>query len=246
MTKQRQPRQRLRMFLLLSSWILFPITIFYFSPYIIVVAASMGIVNGSLIVFGLLLLAATVLGRAYCGWLCPAGGLQEAAMAVNNQPAPGWLGRVKWAIWSIWIATILLLLLNAGGYHEVRPLLGIERGISLLEPFAYMIYLLVTGLALGLAAWAGRRGFCHSVCWMAPFMVIGRRLGRVLRLSVLHVRSEPAACVGCQLCTRNCPMSLPVHQMVQRGSINSDDCILCGNCVDNCRKDALHFSFRQP
>lgn len=246
MTKQRNRRQRLRALMLIISWLLFPVTIFYFSPYIIVVAAAMGVVNGSLIVFGLMLLTALALGRAYCGWACPAGGLQEAALAVNNQPAPRWLGRVKWVIWTVWIATIALMVISAGGYRRVEPLIGIERGISLLEPHAYIIYGVVTGLALGLAVWAGRRGFCHAACWMAPFMVIGRRIGDALRLPALRLRAEPDACTGCQLCTRHCPMSLNVHQMVQAGVMANDDCILCGSCVDGCRKGAIRFSFTPP
>jgi ferredoxin-type protein NapH len=195
---------------------------------------------------GIMLLSALVFGRAYCGWACPAGGLQEAAFAINNQPVPGWLGRVKWVIWAFWIATIGLLAIQAGGYSQVMPLLGIEHGISLLEPHGYIIYAVVTGLALGLSAWAGRRGFCHAVCWMAPFMVIGRRIGAALRLPGLRLRTNPAACTDCLLCTRNCPMSIDVHNLVRNGAIVSDDCILCGTCVDLCRKDVISFQFSRP
>lgn len=69
MARQRPRRQRLRALLLLSSWLLFPITIFYFSPYLIIDGAAQGVVTGSLLVFAALLLSGLLLGRAFCGWV---------------------------------------------------------------------------------------------------------------------------------------------------------------------------------
>ena len=50
------PRQRLRRILILVSFLLFILTFVFFSPYIIIVSAAQGIVNGSLLVFGALFL----------------------------------------------------------------------------------------------------------------------------------------------------------------------------------------------
>lgn len=44
-------RQKFRRALLLISFLLFPVTIWYFSPYLIIQAASEHIMNGSFIVF---------------------------------------------------------------------------------------------------------------------------------------------------------------------------------------------------
>lgn len=42
-------------------------------------------------------------------------------------------------------------------------------------------------------------------------------------------------------------MSLEVHQMVQGGQMEDDECILCGSCVDGCTRGAICFSFaRSP
>ncbi|NTU80498.1 MAG: 4Fe-4S binding protein [Chloroflexales bacterium] len=246
MGKRRPLRQRVRSLSLLVSWLLFPLTIFYFSPYLIVAAAAMGTINGSFIVFGLMLLAALVFGRAYCGWVCPAAGLQEAAEAINPAPVPGWLGRVKWVIWGLWMALIAALAILSGGYRRVDVLFSLDGGVSYSAPSWYAIYLGVNGLALGLAAFAGRRGFCHAACWMAPFMVLGRRLGDGLRLPGLRLRADPGWCTGCQTCTRGCPMTLPVAHLVQAGDLRSDDCILCGTCVDSCTHGVISFTFGGP
>ncbi len=66
-------RQTVRHLILLISLLLFPLTLNYFSPYLIVVGASRGIITGSFIVFIVLLLSSLFLGRFFCGWLCPDG-----------------------------------------------------------------------------------------------------------------------------------------------------------------------------
>jgi ferredoxin-type protein NapH len=50
-----------------------PVTINYFSPYVIIDGASQGIVNGSFISFTLMFLSALFVGMLWCGWACPAG-----------------------------------------------------------------------------------------------------------------------------------------------------------------------------
>jgi polyferredoxin len=63
-------RQRIRKGLIIVSLLLFPVIMNYLSPYVIIDGASQGIVNGSLIVFGLQFLAALFVGRLWCGWVC--------------------------------------------------------------------------------------------------------------------------------------------------------------------------------
>jgi len=106
-----------------------------------------------------------------------------------------------------------------------------------------MIYYIILALFLGLAVVFGRRAGCHTICWMAPFMILGRKIRNLVKWPALRLKAEPDKCSDCQRCTRSCPMSLDVHQMVQRANMEDSECILCGNCVDTCPKDAIHFSF---
>ncbi|MDY6876642.1 MAG: 4Fe-4S binding protein [Chloroflexota bacterium] len=245
--KQLPRRQRVRKALLFVSLLLFPVTLYYFSPVIIVESAAQGIVNASFIVFGLMFVAALFVGRLWCGWACPAGGLQEFGSLINNKPARGdW---IKWAIWIPWIFLIAVLVTRAGGYHAIDPFYHFEGGVTLAQPVEpegppwYMIYYIIVLLFLGLALIFGRRASCHTICWMAPFMIIGRRLRNILRWPALRLRVEPERCVDCLACKRNCPMSLDVNRMVRSGDMEDDECILCGTCVDGCQKDVIRFSF---
>jgi ferredoxin len=38
-------------------------------------------------------------------------------------------------------------------------------------------------------------------------------------------------------------MSLPVEQMVRINSLEHKECILCGNCIDECAHKAIHYTF---
>ncbi|MBN2006729.1 MAG: 4Fe-4S binding protein [Anaerolineae bacterium] len=90
--KQLAGRQRWRVAFLLLSLLVFPLTLFYLSPYIIVVGAAEGIVNGSMIVFGLMFVAVLFVGRLWCGWVCPGAALQECAIPIRDRFfGPKWL-----------------------------------------------------------------------------------------------------------------------------------------------------------
>ncbi len=248
--KQLPTRQRVRKGLLFVSLLLFPVTLYYFSPALILQSASEGVINASFIVFGLMFVASLFVGRLWCGWACPAGGLQEFGEPINAKPTPGGkFNWIKWAIWIPWIGLIAVLAIRAGGYHTVNPFHNFETGVTMALPLDeggppwFMIYYIILVLFFGLAAIFGRRAGCHTICWMAPFMILGRRLRNLARWPALRLIADPGKCSECQTCTRNCPMSLDVNGMVQRADMEDDECILCGTCVDGCPKGAIRFSF---
>jgi ferredoxin-type protein NapH len=250
MNRQLPLRQRVRKALVILTFLSFPITMNFLSPYVIIDGAMNGVVNGSLVMFGLMFVSSLFLGRAWCGWVCPGGGMQEIVEPVNSRPVNGRkIDWIKWLIWIPWVTLIILLAVNAGGYRTVNLLYHTQGGISVAGSadrpilFAYIIYYFVIALFVGLAVFAGRRAGCHTICWMAPFMMIGRWLRNRLAWPSLRLKAEPSACADCKKCTGNCPMSLDVNAMVQIGKMENAECILCGTCVDNCAKQAIRFSF---
>lgn len=246
----RATRQRIRKALLLVSLLLFPIFMNFFSPYVIIDGASQGTVNGSLVVFASMFFSALVFGRLWCGWACPMGGLAEMCLPINDRPVNlkkiDW---IKWAIWVLWLGVIIASVIMAGGYRKVDLLLDTQGGISVAGDadrpiiFAYIIYYTVIGLFAGLAIFVGRRAGCHSICWMAPFMILGRKLRNLAAWPSLRLRAAPDRCADCKTCTTNCPMSLDVSAMVKSGHMEHAECILCGSCVDNCARKAITYSF---
>ena len=239
-------RQQNRQALILISFLLFPATIFYFSPVLIIIAASRGIVAGCFIVFLLQFLGSILLGRLFCGWICPAAGLQEACFAIKDKAVSNRFDRIKYFIWAPWIVGIIVAAATAGGFRNIDPLFQTKYGISVAEPGAYIIYFVVTGLILILALKFGKRAFCHYGCWMAPFMIFGTKLGNRLKIPRLALKADRTACIDCRRCTNTCPMSLQVMKMIKSGSMTNAECILCGNCIDVCPRKVIRFTFSRP
>lgn len=231
--------QKIRKAALLVSMLAFPVTLNYFSPYLIVQGSFAGIASGSFLLFAGLFITSLLFGRAFCGWVCPAGALQEACGEINGKPASSKQNRIKYWIWTPWVVSIVMGFVSAGGIKGVQPFYFTDHGISVSNNYAYITYFLVTGLIVATALLFGRRSFCHSLCWMAPFMVIGSRIRNQLNLPSLRLAAAASQCVQCKACDRACPMSLPVSQMVMQGGMDHDECILCRNCVDGCHKGVI-------
>ncbi len=235
--------QKVRKTLLMISFLLFPVTIWYFSPYLIIMAASEHIINGSFIVFCAMLLFSMFFGRAWCGYLCPAGGLQECMFPCNGKPAKqGWRNRIKYVIWGIWIIGIIVTFILGKNDVTIDPFYMTVYGISVADIYCYVVYYGVILLLVLPALIHGKRAACHYICWMAPFMVIGSTIGRALHLPQLHVEGKKEDCISCGKCNTICPMGLDVKTMVAEGRTAScTECIQCGACIGGCPKNALEY-----
>ncbi len=75
--KNASSRQTLRKWILILSFLLVPVTIFYISPIILMMGAAEGIASGSMILFILLFVLSFFVARLWCGWLWPMGAWQE-------------------------------------------------------------------------------------------------------------------------------------------------------------------------
>ena len=239
-------RQKFRRTLLLVSFLLFPITMWYFSPYLIMQAASEHIMNGSFIVFASMLVLSMFFGRVWCGYLCPAGGLQECVLRINDKPSTqGGRNRIKYVIWLIWMTAVVSTFILGKNNVTIDPFYMTDHGISVSGIYNYVIYYGVLLILVLPALLHGRRAACHYICWMAPFMVIGSTVGRWLHLPQLHVAADRDQCMSCGKCSRACPMGLDVKQMVSEGTNSRNtECIQCGACVDECPKKVLKYRMK--
>jgi len=236
-------RQKIRMGIILFSFFLFPATYYYLSPVLIVQASIQGIINGSFIVFSLLFAAALLLGRAFCGWVCPAAGCQEALFLARDRKVTRG-DFIKWIIWVPWIGAIVFFAFRGGGYKRVDFFYETTYGFSVADVPSLIAYFIVLLLLIVLPSYAvGKRSFCHHICWMSPFMILGRKLRNTAGWPSLRLKAASKMCTHCHNCTENCPMSLPVESMVKQEKMENAECILCGNCVDVCESGVLKYSF---
>jgi ferredoxin-type protein NapH len=243
--RKREPRrQKIRHLIIFLSLLAFPVTMNFLSPYLIMQASFEGVLAGSGVVFILLLLQALFLGRLFCGWLCPAGGLNETLGTVNNRRVTGkGIRKIKYAIWIIWIGALAAGFISSGGPQRINMLYMTESGVSIDEPLKFITYFSVILIFLLISILVGRRASCHAICWMAPFMIIGLKLSDLLRLPRLHIESSPKDCTRCERCIQRCPMSIPVMEKLGQPLALHEDCCLCGECVDVCPKNCLRYLF---
>jgi polyferredoxin len=237
-------RQLIRRIALIVSFALFPVTLYYFSPILSLQGVAMGVVSGSIMIFGLQFLSALFLGRAFCGWVCPAGGAQEIVLGFKgkrvNRKRVNW---IKWLVWTPWAAGLVLMALRAGGITAVDFRWHTWHGISVADLPGLIAFLSVTSVFLVLALSVGRRAACHMICWMAPFMIAGRAARNVFAWPSLRLAAKSDTCRRCGACTKQCPMSLDVQALVGADAMENADCILCGSCVDACPAKTIRYTF---
>ncbi len=227
------------------SFLLLPATFAYISCPIIIEAASKGIASGGLIVFGLISLSSLFVGRLWCGWLCPGGGLQEIYFQINNKPFKQ--GRLSWLKHLLFLVIILIPLISAidsaGGIEAIDLFYGTENGISIARADSYVIFFVQIAFFSIFALLGGKRGFCHYFCPIAAIMILGRKMRNIFAWPALHLSAETDRCTDCMICSKSCPMSLDVNNMVREEKMENSECILCGCCLDHCPEGAIRYAW---
>lgn len=184
------------------------------------------------LIFLLPIVTALVLGRAFCGWLCPIGAYQEAIYRGAKK-----LGLKNLKVskkWHGFLKTIPFLILTV---TAAAALTSQQMLFCRFDPFGYLFgrtkdavpLLLLIGLFLLLPFLF--RPFCHYIC---PY---GAILSLLSRFSIFRLKINKKKCLNCRLCERICPM-----RAIKKQKIDFSECILCGNCQRECPKRAIFLS----
>ena len=235
-------RQKIRKGILLLSFILYPLTYFVMSPDLLLFGASEGVLAGDIMFFAGLLIFSLFGGRLFCGWICPAGALQEYAFAVNNKNANNRFNWIKFVPFVPWIAFFFFLIASAGGIKQTGFFYKRAFGISIAGATEWVMYFGTVAIVLILSLASGKRALCHYLCWVSPFMIVGNWIRNKLHYPSVILKTAPARCNDCRACEKVCSMSLPVAELMKAGRINHSECILCGECADVCTRNVIFFS----
>ena len=177
-----------------------------------------------------------VWGRIFCGWLCPAGAVQEfvylkgtSAKPVGQLPARA--DQMLKPVKIIMLATIGYLTWQSGiniwGHYEPFKTLFNFQGAPLTLSFLG-VTLLISLLV--------ERPFCRYIC------PLGAILSLVARFSRYKLKIDEGLCKSCGSCAKiNCPTGALECCSKKESSprIDNAECIRCLRCIDSCRHGAL-------
>lgn len=236
-------RQKIRRSLLLVFFLLFPITMNYYSFMLPVMGLLEGVICGALLFWGLFFFSSLLVGRSGCGYICPLGGLQDmwdGALTMRlRRLNPLFLS--KYLLSVVWLVVLTWAFFRGEKPFSLQFFYLTEHIVSWDSVYGFFPYAIVLGLVSVSALLLGRRGFCRYFCWYALLNIGGTALARTVRLPHLALHADSSKCAACHQCTANCPMSLPVYQMVQSGRTFQRECILCGTCIDGCSGKVLSY-----
>jgi len=169
------------------------------------------------LVISIVILSSLVVGRVFCGYVCPPGALQELAYLAPIRRSSSITVKVRLGVF---IAMVFLAVMFS---FNLTKVLGLPDLFQLVVGPGLVIF-----LAIIVSSTVVYRPFCRLVC---PFGALSSLLSWK---SVYGVRRN-SNCVNCGRCEKVCP---PQVLKERAGS----ECYLCGRCLATCHKDALRYS----
>lgn len=204
----------------------------------------------------LITLALTVVfGRAWCGWLCPAGALVDLVPGRRRKDgarlSPGWqLGKYAVLVVVVGAAAFGSLgpmildpvtILTRPVQEIVRPMLGKDEATKLATlakrktpavPPEALLSLVPLALVLGLNL-VDKRFWCRGACPLGGLLAIVS-LSPGIRRQV-----DAEKCTSCGRCASACPKDAIGPDSGYVSSVT--ECVTCMSCVDACKDSACGF-----
>lgn len=230
-----------RKLLLLFMFLLLPVTLNYFSPYVIIDGLANSLLTCAFFIWLVMFVSSLFFGRAFCSYVCPYGGLQMVVDSAVQKPLKQvkWLRIVRIILGILWVTPIVILLAVNINSMKINLLYLTETFISVDNIIKLIGYYVIVFALMLMPLFLGRRASCHYLCPMSILNVTGTKLRNVLNITSLRLTSVSEKCIGCKQCNKVCPMSLDVMGMVKSNNMDSLDCILCGECCKTCKSGVL-------
>ena len=212
------------------------------------VLASWQVTTGLLLGAATTLLMGLLLGRVFCGWLCPLGLLLEINQSLRHflrrrlkrhgirPPERRLPSGLKY--WVLAVCLGVSLIASTPFFTSLSPINLVVLGAA-----TSPLLLLTVLVPLTVLEFFSPRAFCRSICPVGAFYSL---LGRWSPFRVWVVGKERPRC---QRCTMQCPMGIDVmdsHVLAGHKSVDDPECTRCGTCTDVCLGETLQLRFGRP
>lgn len=194
-------------------------------------------------VVGVIVISGLIAGRAFCGWACPMGAIQDLLDRVPKlralrRPRPRsrfakvdrWLKGIKYVLLALAVVAVLILhhhfAIPVRG-HSLWSLDAIRVSWLTYDPYQKArVVILVAGVVL---AFALTRAWCRYLC------PLGALLSIFNRISLFRLAIDEARCIDCGKYPLQCRMYT---------TPGTAHCVVCGDCIEGCPRDAVGFRLR--
>lgn len=182
------------------------------------------------------------LGRILCGFLCPAGLLQDLMdklrQALHIRPIVvtdrmnSFFQPIKW----VWIILFLGFAFTGGDFCDICPLKGFTTAQGGYWANLYLGGFFAVVLLIG--SFFIKRFWC-IICPM------GYLMGLFKNFNLFKLKKDCISCTECGACYHACPMRIKsIYTEREKESVQTVDCMMCGECIHRCPEDnALSMTF---
>ena len=189
-----------------------------------------------LALLGATILTAVVAGRAFCGWICPFGSVQEWLRVLGERAFPkgieipkeidSALRYVKYVV----LGLILFLALTSGvmifklfdPYSALFHFAGLWGNVAVSAVITMAIFLTLSLFI--------DRAWCRYACPLGAIQALFNKI------SLIKLVKKVDICKNCSKCSEiYCPMGIEISTLTE----TSAECIRCLRCVDKCNFDAV-------
>jgi len=207
--------------------------------------------------FGFLVLT-LILSKAWCGWICPFGTLQDWIIYLRKKLAIresqfSWKFRdslkpIKYILLILLI--VLPLLIGNGFLHKdftlpfcqicpAKPLMPLFEGnisniaVDITNPITMIMTM--TSVVLAASFFVGLFFKDRLFCIFCPTLAL---ISLFQKIGLLQLKKNVNSCRGCGNCQRICPVDIrQVHLEREKENVLNQDCMLCLQCIESCPHD---------
>ena len=188
----------------------------------------------------IVIVAAVLLGRAFCSWGCFYGGWDDATSRIKARPV---IKKINSSFKYFSFAMLILMALWSAESlmpqycNWLCPFKAVTEGDKIVDGVSLakniIFYTLFIALCFVLPILTKKRIQCATFCPMGALMSLFNKI------NIFEVALDEEKCKKCNKCVSKCPL-----MAINKNHKPSMTCAKCGHCIDNCPSEALNYHIR--